>query len=425
MKTKQLITMLVILLAGIAIGKLALPSNKEVQDNHLNETIEEHWTCSMHPQIDLPEFGQCPICGMDLILKSSAGEDETTQSPNSFKMTKNAIALANIETTLIGGTGTEDRFVTPILNITGKITANKKQISVQTTHFGGRVERLYYKSEGEFVKRGSLIASIYSPELVTAQNEYIEALEIKNTQPELYKAIRNKLKNWKILERQIEQLERDKKVITNFNIYANVSGYIGEIFIEEGDYVKEGTPLFQVANLSTVWANFDVYEQDVKYLKAGQMVTIKLNAFPDDIIKAKIDFVDPVLDTKTRTITVRATLKNKSNKFKPGMLLSGKISLENAVKKDIVKIPKTAVLWTGKRSVVYVKIDKNKPVFEMREISLGSEFDEFYKVLSGLNNGEEIVVNGTFTVDAAAQLLGKKSMMNKRAMKMTEGHQGH
>jgi Cu(I)/Ag(I) efflux system membrane fusion protein len=409
MKTKQIIILVVVLVLGVFIGKVMFNTSSDLDDKHENETVEEHWTCSMHPEIDLPEFGACPKCGMDLIPK---GNDDEGLSQNAFKMSKNAMALANIETMTIGN---DNGVVSKnTLNLSGKIAANDKASAVQTAHFGGRLERLMYKSMGEYVKKGSLIASVYSPELVTAQNEFIEALNIKNAQPELYNAVRNKLKNWKISENQIQQIERTKTVITNFKMYANVSGYIDEVLVQEGHHVKEGTPLFKVSNLGTVWAVFDVYEQDIKHLKIGQHISIKPNAYPNKILKAKINFINPNLNSSTRTIAVRATLSNVKNQLKPGMLLTSEVAITSSVKSNTKRmlIPKTAVLWTGKRSVVYLKTDKNEPIFELRNVEIGDANGDNYNIISGLEHGDEVVVQGAFTVDAAAQLKGKNSMMN-------------
>jgi Cu(I)/Ag(I) efflux system membrane fusion protein len=170
-----------------------------------------------------------------------------------------------------------------------------------------------------------------------------------------------------------------------------------------------------VSNLSSVWAVFDVYEQDISNFKLGQNISVKLNAYPDELIQSKINFIDPNLNTSTRTIAVRATLSNSKNKLKPGMFVTSSIELQNKLtKSNTVEIPKTAVLWTGKRSIVYVKTDENKPIFELREVELGNDLGNNYQIISGLQDGTEVVINGAFTVDAAAQLQGKNSMMNKK-----------
>jgi len=415
---KKYIVYIGLLAIGLLLGKFVFQNTEQATvetHDHTTETAAQHWTCSMHPQIDMPEAGQCPICGMDLILKDSNADEALNE--NSFKMTKNAMALANVQTVVIGEeTENAKAKKLGVLRLSGTIKANDKASAMQTAHFGGRLERLYYKTEGEVVGKGALLASVYSPELVTAQNELLEAMKVKELQPELYKAVRNKLKNWKISEKQIEQLERTQKVQTNFKMYANVSGTIDKIFAQEGDHVKEGTPLFMISNLSTVWAVFDVYEQDISNIKIGQELAIKTNAYPNEVIHAKINFIDPILNAKNRSIAVRATLQNRKNKLKPGMLIFSTVNVHSNKKENTsVQVPKTAVLWTGKRSVVYVKTSEG--VFELREVVLGADLGEVYQVVSGLDLGEEIVVNGTFTVDAVAQLQGKPSMMEQGLLK--------
>ncbi len=412
------------LAVGLILGWLIFGGSQASNQDHnheVGETGNEMWTCSMHPQIMQPEFGDCPICGMDLIPAETSAEG---LAADQFKLTENAMALANIQTTVIGDT--KDKAAINNLVLSGTILANDKATAMQTAHFGGRIEKLYFKSKGELIKQGALIASIYSPELVTAQNELIEALNIKEAQPELYKAVRNKLKYWKISEQQIQSIEQTKKVIANFNMYANTTGYIDVIFVEEGNHVKEGDPLFKVTNLNSVWANFDVYEQDIKNIKTGQTITITLNAYAGKSINAKINYIDPILNSATRTVSIRTTLKNTDNALKPGMLISGQVQLAtNDDNSTRLSIPQSAVLWTGKRSVVYIKTSKEAPIFELREVSLGNSVGSNYIVLSGLEKGEEIVTNGTFTIDAAAQLQGKKSMMNPKGGKTTTGHEGH
>ncbi len=376
------------------------------------------WTCSMHPQIMQPEPGDCPICGMDLIPAESGADG---LAMNQFKMTKNAMALANIKTLVIGDGNTAEG----VLTLSGKIVENEEINGTQAAYFGGRIEKLNVNYEGEEIKKGQLLATIYSPELVSAQQELLTATRLKETQPDLYKAVRNKLKLWKLSEKQIAQIENSGKVTENFPVYANTSGTVSKIMVEEGDYIKQGAALFSIADLSSVWAVFDSYENQVGSLKKNQAMTIVANSYPNSKLKAKISFIDPILNSNKRTVEVRAVLQNKDGLLKPGMFVQGSIMLSAGTMEDRVTIPETAVLWTGERSVVYVKTDSEAPVFEMREVSLGTIIDGSYEVLEGLENGTEIVTNGTFTVDAAAQLKGKKSMMNDEGGKTMTGHEGH
>ncbi|MDE1206303.1 efflux RND transporter periplasmic adaptor subunit [Tenacibaculum larymnensis] len=387
--------------------------------NHSEEiATNQMWTCSMHPQIMQPEPGDCPICGMDLI-PAEAGADGLMA--DQFKMTDNAMALANIQTSIVG----QGEIGNNILKLSGKIKANEESNAVQVTYFGGRIEQLYVNSTGERVGAGQRLATIYSPDLVAAQQELLTASSLKESQPELYKAVRNKLKLWKLSEKQINAIESAGKVQEYFPVFATVSGTVTMKMVEEGDYVKQGQPLYKIANLNTVWAEFDAYENQIASLKVGQTIKVTTNAYRNEVFDAKVSFIDPLLNSATRTIVVRAVLNNKNDLFKPGMFVEGKIegTQENTTNK--ITVPATAVMWTGERSVVYVKTNPNEAVFEMREVLLGNANGDTYTILEGLENGDEVVTNGTFTVDAAAQLQGKKSMMNTAGGKTMTGHEGH
>ena len=418
---KKILIYVGILAIGLLLGWFLFggSSNNETNPNH--DTIQETnkmWTCSMHPQIMQPEAGDCPICGMDLIPATSTSEGLRVDQ---FKLTENAMALANIQTSVVGNGKIEDNTI----KLSGKIAENEEANAVQVSYFSGRLEQLNVSFTGEEVQKGQLLATIYSPELYAAQQELIIAASLKESQPELYKAVRNKLKLWKLSESQINKIEETGKVKENFPVYANVSGTVSEKLVAQGDYIKQGQSLLKIANLSTVWANFDVYENQINLFKKGQDITITTNTSANKEFKGNVDFIDPVLDTRTRTIKLRVVLNNKSDVFKPGQFVEGKIKGITSNKGQVLAIPSTAVLWTGERSVVYVKPNPDQPVFEMREITLGNQIGDNYEVLEGLNNGDEIVTNGAFTLDAAAQLQGKKSMMNKEGKRVMTGHEGH
>ena len=410
-----------ILAIGLVLGWILFgnSSTQESEHNH-NETVDSNqkWTCSMHPQIMKSEPGDCPICGMDLIPAETSADGLLADQ---FKLSENAMALANIQTSIVGNSNQKDNFI----KLSGKIVENEESNAVQVSYFSGRIEKLNVSFTGEKINKGQLLATIYSPELYAAQQELITAGSLKETQPTLYKAVKNKLKLWKLNEKQINQIEASGKVIENFPVYATVSGTVSEKLVEQGDYIKQGQPLLKIAKLNTVWGNFDVYENQIDNFKKGQEVLVTTNAYANEEFKGKVDFIDPVLNTKTRTVTLRVVLNNKNKKFKPGMFVEGKIKNRTGNKNNAVSIPATAVLWTGKRSVVYIKPDTTKPVFEMREIVLGKKLGDNYEVLEGLQNADEIVTNGVFTIDAAAQLQGKKSMMNKVGGKVMTGHEGH
>ncbi|MBJ7882611.1 efflux RND transporter periplasmic adaptor subunit [Gelidibacter salicanalis] len=413
------IALIIGLLGGFLLfGGKTTNSAKDDHDHSEEIASNQMWTCSMHPQIMQPEPGDCPICGMDLIPAETGAEG---LSANEIKMTDNAMALANIQTSVVG----QGQMGNSSLKLSGKIKANEESNAVQVTYFGGRIEKLFVNSTGERVGAGQRLATIYSPELVAAQQELLTASSLKESQPALYKAVRNKLKLWKLSEKQINAIESAGKVQENFPIFATVSGTVTQKMVEEGDYLKQGQPLYKIANLNTVWAEFDAYENQIASLKKGQTIKVTTNAYRNEVFDAKVSFVDPLLNSATRTIVVRAVLNNKNDLFKPGMFVEGVIEGTQASATNSVSVPSTAVMWTGERSVVYVKTNPNESVFEMREVLLGNANGDTYTILEGLKNGDEVVTNGTFTVDAAAQLQGKKSMMNAKGGKTTTGHEGH
>ena len=408
---KKYITYSGLLILGFLLGWLLFgkSNNIENDEHHSEEQKHQMWTCSMHPSVMKSEPGTCPICGMDLI---PAMMEEEAINPNQFTMTKNAMALADIETTMVGNSQVIDKSIV----LSGLILENKDETATQSAHFDGRIEKLYVSSLGQVVKKGQPVAEVYAPELITAQQELIIAAKTKNTQPALYNAVRNKFKNWYIHTHQLDEIENSGKVKTNLMIYAHVSGVITEISVTLGSHIMLGKPIFKVADLSTVWANFNVYENQLSLFKVGQEIDVIIPSNQQKTIKGKVEFIDPILNEQTRTVNLRVVMQNKNQLLKPGMFVEGKIksTIENSNK---IQVPASSVLWTGKRSVVYIKLEKEAPVFELREVTLGSKIGNNYMILDGLNNGDEIVSKATFTVDAAAQLQGKKSMMNTEKSK--------
>ena len=409
------------LVAGLFLGWLLFGGAPNSETEHAHDTVittNQKWTCSMHPQILKPEAGDCPICGMDLIPAES---NATGLLADQFKLTKNAMALANIQTSIVGNSKAEDRAI----KVSGKIVENEAANVVQVSYFSGRIEQLNVRFTGEEVRKGQLLGTIYASELYEAQQEFITAISLKKSQPALYKAVRTKLKLWKLSEKQINEIETSGIVKENVPIYATVSGTVLEKLVVQGEVVKQGQPLLKIANLNTVWANFQVYESQLNRFKKGQEILVSTNAYPNKVFKSKVDFINPILDLATRTVKLRVVLNNEANIFKPGMFVEGKVKEISSNGSPRLTIPTSAVLWTGARSVVYLKATADSPIFEMQEIKLGNRVGDAYEILEGLSIGDEIVTNGTFTVDAAAQLKGKKSMMNMSGGKTTTGHEGH
>jgi len=366
------------------------------------------WTCSMHPHIRQDHPGDCPICGMDLIPLNQLNSDSTVIDPAAIHFTAEAAQLANVMTSVVSS-----KKPVKEVRLYGKIQADERKLQSQTAHIPGRVEKLLVNFTGEQVRKGQPLAEIYSPEVVTAEQELLEAARVKDIQPEIYQASRERLLQWKIPEEQINTIEQTGKVRTTFPIVANTSGIVTARRVNNGDHIAQGTVLYDIADLSSVWAMFDAYESDLPFLNEGDQISFTVKALPGIQYSGRIDFIDPVIDPSTRVAKVRLEVKNANGKLKPEMFITGTLEADLKQYNNNLVIPRSAVLWTGKRSIVYVKIPgTDEPAFKMREIITGPSLGNSYVVLSGLEEGEEIVTNGTFNVDAAAQLEGKPSMMN-------------
>ena len=377
-----------------------------------SEAVHEHeegeaevWTCAMHPQIRQDGPGNCPICGMELIPVASGGE---AVGLDEIQMTEAAMKIADVQTVSV-----QKAVPTKEIYLPGKVKADERRIAAVTARFPGRIERLYVNFTGEEVRRGERLASIYSPELIQAQKELLEAVRFKETNPSFYEASVNKLKLWNLTDAQIQDILATGEIQYNFDIYATQSGTVVSKNVNEGDYVNEGQSLFEVANLEEVWVQFDAYENDLPWIEVGDEVSFTVPSKPGEVFTSEVTFIDPVIDPKTRVASVRTEVKNPEGELKPQMFAEGVLESRLDEVENALVVPKTSVLWTGKRSVVYVKDPKFKqPTFEYREVILGPEAGDLYVVAEGLKAGEEVVANGVFKIDAAAQLEGKRSMMN-------------
>lgn len=418
---KKVITYLLILAVGLLLGRFLFHSHdeKSTGTTKVSES-EEHtiWTCSMHPHIRMDKPGDCPICGMDLIPLNQMTADSASMDPMAIHLTPEAAQLANVETSVVS----KQKPVKEV-RLFGKIQADERLLQSLTAHIPGRIEKLLVNFTGDYIRQGQQIAEIYSPELLVAQQELLEAAKVKDIQPQIFEASRERLMHWKLTENQIENIISSGKVKSTFPIYATISGVVTAKRINQGDHVTEGTILYDIADLSTVWAMFDAYESDLPFLNEGDKITFSAQAVPNVEYSGKIQFIDPVIDPTTRVSKVRLQVNNSNGKLKPEMFITGILKADLEQYTNNLVIPRSAVLWTGKRSIVYVKIPGSEhPVFKMREIEIGPSLGNGYIVLSGLSEGEEIVTSGTFNVDAAAQLEGKPSMMNPVGGSNSTGH---
>lgn len=396
------------IIGGIFLGWLFFHSPRHTGDDKvtIEQTKQETiWTCAMHPQIRMHEPGKCPICGMDLI---PLNQNNAEIDPAAVHLTEDAAQLANVLTSVV----TRQKPVKEV-RLYGKVQADERLLQSQVAHISGRIEKLLVNFTGEVVQKGQTLAVIYSPEIVTAQQELLEAAKTKQSQPQIYEAAKERLSQWRLSESQVNSIENSGNIQNNVEIVSDISGIITARRVNNGDYVNQGTVLFDVADLSRVWVLFDAYESDLQFLQKGDHLDFTVQALPGIKFSGNIAFIDPVIDPINRVAKVRIEAENRSGRLKPEMFVTGIVKARLDEYKNMLVIPKSAVLWTGTRSIVYVKqANTDEPVFKMREIGLGPMLGNSYVITDGLTEGEEIVTQGTFSIDAAAQLEGKASMMN-------------
>jgi Cu(I)/Ag(I) efflux system membrane fusion protein len=425
------------------------------------------WTCSMHPQIRQPKPGKCPICFMDLVpVSSSAGENDI--GPEQISFSKAAIKLMEIETTKV-----ERRFVEAEVRMVGKVDYDETRVKHITAWVPGRIDRLYVDFTGTRVDKGDHMVYLYSPELFEDQRALLAAIEgAKNVTPDSsdfasklklanIEANRARLKLRGLTDKQIAEIEKGGTPLTHITIYSPMGGIVIDRHVAEGMYVSTGTRIYTVADLSHLWVKLNAYESDLPWIAYGQEVEFAAEAYPGETFKGIVTFIDPVLDTKTRTVKLRVNVDNSDGRLKPEMFvravlrtnfarggrvmtaeLAGKwtcpmhpsvikeqagscdicgmdlVTTESLyIKADVPKqpplvIPASAALITGTRAVVYVQVAQaEKPTYEGREVVLGPRAGDYYVVKEGLSEGEIVVTKGNFKIDSALQIQAKPSMM--------------
>lgn len=412
-KAHQLQTVIASAVVGFGIGFLVFhKSPSEIRHDNATKQI---YTCSMDPSVKQDHPGKCPICGMDLVPVNGT-ENVSDGSANGMgsdeiMLSDEAMALADVQTQVVttGSTMKE-------LRLFGKIQPDERMEQVQSAYVDGRVEKLLINAVGDRVEKGQTLAVIYSPVIYATEQELLQAMDypVTGQRDALVESAIEKLKLLQIDKEEIDKIISSHKASPYVSLRANTSGTVIDKQVEQGDYVKQGQALLKIANLNTVWAVFQAYEGDLPFIRQGAVVVFTAESLPGKTFTGTVNFVDPVLDATSRTAGVRVVMKNPGGIFKPQMIVSGYCAANLDGYADDIVVPKSAVLWTGKRSVVYVKDEGyEQPTFMLREVTLGPSLPDSYIIIDGLAEGEEIVTNGAFAVDASAQLAGKRSMMNK------------
>lgn len=394
--------------------------DQHITDNHTDENGEVVYYCSMHPSVRQNEPGDCPICSMELIPE--VNNSTASGNPNELVMSLAAMKLAEIETSVVRSGNPVSTIYLP-----GKVMVDERELSKIPAHFHGRIEKLYVNFTGEYISKGQKIARVYSPKLFTAQKELLQAYKTKEINPILYQSARKKLKNWKIAEAQIDAIIDSGVPSEELDILSHKSGHVLKLNISAGDHLNMGDIMYEIGDLSKLWVLFDVYESNIASVNKGDEIDFTVASAPGTQFSSTVAYVDPVLNENSRTISIRAEVDNSNSQLKPNMLAEGVLTANISNQKSLL-IPKSAVLWTGPRSVVFVQVpETEEPTFIAREVTLGKRVGDQYIILEGLEAGEEVVTHGNFKLDGAAQLADKFSMMNRNPGTGANrtGHEGH
>ena len=424
------------------------------------------WTCSMHPQIRMDHAGRCPICGMDLIPvkdpkagAKSGQEAHAGHLPDHLELSEHARQMARVATSKVA-----KRPLFHEVRTVGKIDFDETRMKQIASRIKGRIVQVFADFPGTQVQQGQHLVRIYSPDLVSTQEEYLlfvrqeqEQRKLLPNVPSLSQSARRRLLLWGITEEQIDDLLRRGKADTHLTVYAPIGGTVIEKMVRAGQYVEEGQTLFTIADLGHVWLILEIFEGDDRWVKFGQQVQVTLESDPAASFTGQVGFSEPVLNEQTRTVRVRVILRNDERKLKPGMFaqalirvqimpgggagptgLEGKfvcpmhpyVVSENAALCNVCEmplekvpgepaattgppavlaIPAEAVLTTGRRQLVYVE---QKPgVYQLVEPHLGPRAGDYYPVLHGLSEGDVVVSRGSFLLDSQFQISGKASLL--------------
>jgi len=424
------------------------------------------YTCGMHPNVIQDHPGSCPICGMKLMPLKGGGaaaateggappkakgkrkikywvapmnptyirdapgkspmgmdlvpvyedEDEAAKAdthPSAIRIDPSVVQNMGVRTATV-----ERRDLTRTLRTIGHVTEDETRLTEVNTKVGGWIEELYVSETGQQVKRGDPLLTLYAPDLVTTQREYLLALnnlrkvkrspfpEVVQGARRLLSSARERLALWDITPAQIDRLERTGKVERTLTLYSPFDGVVLKRHVVEGAYAKPGQPLLKLADLSTVWVLADVYEQELPWVQPGTPADMTLTYHPGQVFHGRLDYIYPTLNPKTRVVQVRLIFKNADLTLKPGMYAD--VTMTPRVAAQVVVVPKEAVIHSGRRNLAFVRLDDGR--FEPRTLTLGPQGDDGYQVLAGLIEGETVVTSAQFLLDSESQL---KEAINK------------
>lgn len=409
------------IIIGYAYYSVILMAEKPNHDHITTSSNykEYYYTCPMHPTVKSDKPGNCPICNMKLVKKiiakplaehlehsTNTKKEVIDNKTMSVSLSDSELVMANVKTAL-----PIVKSMSKQVEAFGIITYDTNNLSKLPAWIGGRLDKLYVKSIGDVIHKNQMIAKIYSPELISTQKEYLYALqnlkqmnssqlpELISTYKDTIRAAQQRLKYFGMTEDQILSIKSLDDIKDNIPIYSKYSGTVIEVNVFEGNYVKEGEVLFTLADFSTLWVEAQLNEMEISSIKLNQPVEIYIDSYPDRVLNGRVNYIYPFMENETRSLKVRISLSNYNLKLKPDMYV--RVIIKTKPDRQLT-IPKSAVFYTGKK--VYVWVEKEQGLFEMRHILLGKTYDDAFEVLSGLSPQDKVAISGGFLIDSEAQL---------------------
>lgn len=426
---KKLILTLVLIFIGLLVGiliekkfvisQMIFKSNIN-PDNESNYSVSKskekevmYWVAPMNPTYRRDEPGKSPM-GMDLIPVYEGGEEEMGEGIPIVKIRPEVINNLGVRSTKVERGPLWKRIVT-----VGYIDYDETRINHIHTRTEGWIEKLQVRAEGEQVKRGQLLFELYSPPLVNAQEEYLQALASGNQR--LAEASKEKLSALGISKSEIDRLGKDKKVTQNIRFYAPQSGVLINLGVREGMYIKPETQILSIASLDTIWLLAEVFERQANWVEAGQSAEATLPSMPGVVWKGRVEYVYPDLDPITRTLRVRIRFNNSKEMLKPNMY--SHVTIFAGEKKDVISIPREALIRDAKQKRVIKALGDGR--FQAQEVVAGMESGDWIEIISGLNEGDDIVISSQFLIDSESNLKASLNRMQSMDDPMQEQSMDH
>jgi Cu(I)/Ag(I) efflux system membrane fusion protein len=404
-------------------------SSSETAVEHGLKHQDPKYVCPMHPQIIRDQPGNCPLCGMDLVAKQAEEEQATTaekkilywvapmdpayrrDGPGKSPMGMDLVPVYDegggvsvkispaVENNMgVRTTQAERGHLSRRIVTVGYVDFDENKISHIHLRTKGWIEKLAVKSEGERVKKGQLLLEVYAPELVNAQEEYIQALRTKNKM--LIEASSERLQALGVSRSLVQKLKQTKRARQYVPVYAKQDGIVAKLNVREGMFVEPMLEVMSLADLSRVWLLAEVFESQSDWVKLGQSAEVRLSYLPGREWEGKVEYIYPSLNPKTRTLKVRLRFDNPDEALKPNMFAN--VTIYGGAKKDMIIIPREALIRAGVEERVIIAEGEGR--YSPRKVTAGIESGDSVEIVSGLREGETVVTSGQFLIDSEASL---------------------